>query len=184
MDVRELIGKLAGSAISPGHVPGGKPALTAVDISASLTGLRKGETALMRVKYALDESSLPALHEAAREAACNMAEHQRWRRDAEFQRRIAVLAELASEHVVLPNLCRRCSGRGELSSRKGVVILCLSCCGMGTREAPDAVRAKRMGLDRSSYTRTWESRLRGLIFVLQHWEADAVRSVRRHMRWH
>jgi uncharacterized phage protein len=165
MDPREALGRLAAGCIDPGRIPGGGQfhGLTPEDVAAAMAGLDRETTLLLRAKYAGDDSVLPELEHLAVWASMDLA--RRWRADSV---RMRALIRLALDHVIRPQTCPKCEGRGTRIRR--VIELCPKCGGTGRWELAEAEKARQVDIDPTRWHRLWRSRWADIVSLLQHWE--------------
>lgn len=133
----EILRKLTAKTADLRGVPGGGiPDLSVEEIAGALAGLPDGPHYLARAVWCGDESSIRALLlvtvEASRQFPARLVLYPGMLQD---------LAAFALAAVVVPNLCYRCAGRGNLYGRGGVVTTCDVCHGTGQGQPePDNVR--------------------------------------------
>lgn len=148
--------------------------LTGAESAAVLQGLGHGprDVAVYRTHY-----SLPALRQLERSltfAAASMAVREQWRmrKTKTLIREIAVLA--ISEKYF--NICTVCQGTTWKKDR----TRCRSCNG-GIARRSQRECAAFLGMDHKNYARLWESRVMRLEQLLDEWEEEVRRAIRRQL---
>lgn len=176
MSAAELLAKLSTGSTQRLTVPGGAiPELTQSDIAAALTGTEKSAELLVRIKYAgdTDYKTRRNLEILTLIAAADLANHYDWNLER-GKNRLEPLAILAIDLVINPPLCRRCHGRGDIISTRGVVRICPACNGFRLGKMTDTDKSKRVGVHRNKWPKIWEPRLKLLICELRSWEVQAL----------
>lgn len=93
--------------------------------------------------------------------------------------RVAVLDEMAS-----PPQCQKCYGRGNVKTRTTVLVTCTACDGRGTVPVSDRQRAAALGVNESSFRRTWRGAYLWLLAHCTDAEAEARRQLSRRLGNH
>ena len=91
------------------------------------------------------------------------------------------LAELAVHEATSSELCRRCKGKGYISTGY-MVIDCFNCLGSGVLKRTEKFRARFVGLDLRQWRRTWQGRFRREILgIFDGFEDDLQKALNRRL---
>lgn len=146
--------------------------LSRSEIAGLLSGLSNNAMNLALAKYAGDLSSERKLWSCVYLHAVDMALAESWK----IQRgrpTVANMAYLAVFEVVRPNRCNKCKGTGFVRIKQ-----CGCCAGSGYKLISGNAIAEAIFIDKSNYSRTWESRYVGVLNYVQAIDAEVNRAVR------
>ena len=91
------------------------------------------------------------------------------------------LAELAVHEATASELCRRCKGKGWISTGY-TMIDCFSCLGSGVLKKTEKFRARFVGISRQKWQETWKDRFRREILgIFDVFEYDIQRALRKRL---
>lgn len=177
MDVAELMAMMTPHGPKPGHVPGGIPSLTALDVAGAMgMGHLKPEwAALVLVKYCGDSSPVHGLwsiwfRRLMRHKAC-----QGWETIPGQVERLSIstLDEAIGSHA-----CRRCGGTGA-GIIDGSLKACPACDGLGRQYPGERQMAGALLVSRHAYRTQWAGRVDWCRRELQGWERQALGAISR-----
>lgn len=166
-DKRELLALLAARGLSPGHVAGGMPTLTQLEIAGMMAPLSKCECALLRAKYAIDAADY----------------HRFWAYWFEYLMgqgwvtkkpgAIEALSMITWREQVSANRCGLCDGTwGWPVENKWRACPC--CAGHGVVYMSNREVARGMGFKDEGLKAPWPDRLDWARRQLVHWDDCAL----------
>ncbi|HUV92193.1 MAG TPA: hypothetical protein VMV80_03825 [Anaerolineales bacterium] len=158
---------------------GGIPSLTPEDVSASLALIPITGPALLVRTMSGDLSSLRPLQQAFRHHVAHMAMLKHWKNGPKYNDYFEGLCEAVLHFYLVPNICGRCKGRGEVKQRDGRILKCPVCDGAGRRDADDKAKARAAGIPISFWMDTWSDRYTMAWDLLTAWDGQADDSARR-----
>lgn len=137
--------------------------LTGHDIAAALATIKGSDAPsnLMRAKYCDDPREARRLL-----ALINGAIIASTRIDDQFRSNVAMLA---LQEVIVPNLCRKCGGVGEVMVM-ALRVQCKACCGSGIGRHSDAHYIDAIGCTREQWRFTIEREFGVLMAIVTEWE--------------
>ncbi len=147
----EMLTKLNPKAgISEGY--GGIPELTTSDIAACLSGADDIGLMILLRGVNGDTSSHQAAHEKLLKAVIRLAKEKKWKVNNSGEN-IVNLLNLCLIEYICPIKCPTCKGTGLYRYRE-----CTTCHGTTNYTLNNTQRAKLIGVHKSRYGRTWQSR--------------------------
>ncbi len=181
IDAAELMAMMTAHGIQIGHVPGGRPKITALDMAGAM-GIAHVETRyqmLALAKYCLDD---PAKHQAWSFWFQDRLAHYREQR-AEWKRgQIDVLCSYTLEEATSANVCTRCDGVGSVLPGE-LRRECGRCRGTGKAYPGDSAMARLLGVDRRCLEKVWQPRIAECRRELQRWEYVALLGLATGLGW-
>ena len=141
----EVIGMLQPRSVDWRGVRGGTSRITMMDIAHAMGGLTQQQTAVVRAKYAKDESVTAELVRHMLVATSANKDIQELNASKRLKRgQLPGMIFLAIKEIVEPALCGNCSGRAVIHKRGGLVEACSSCNGSGHKAMSKAAQLRYM----------------------------------------
>lgn len=152
---------------------GGHPAwLTPMDVAAACAGIPEPHGSLLLAKYCDDQRAavraIGAVVDDLMRAGCAL--------------NAMILAVVVIELHISGPKCSRCSGRGQITRRNGVVSNCERCSGTGRLSAPSTEIARRARLKVEDYRKHCKQAVKAVQRALEVGETTAIEHVFCRMR--
>lgn len=172
--------KLEPAIVSPYHISGGKPEITAADIAAALTGAKPIALWIARAKYLADPVAEGHIRGWMLAAAITVAHRDGWKQ-VSFPRKVK-LASIAANDVI-PTRCPTCKSRKLVPSREANLTgePCPQCAGSGIILLGPQDKADILGVKLKTWRNTWQARLFAIIHHYRENEWDALTRVNLHL---
>lgn len=154
------------------------------DIAAGLAGLPEGETAALMAKHMHDPQAFRRLRAQLLNRAARLALEQNWKGYRASEKRadphhrqpvkLGPLVDLAIDELLRASVCPSCRGSTRSENKKRA---CQRCGGTGRLNYSASQRARRVGIDKSNWKRTWSSRYESIYRTGREWESRGLRHV-------
>ena len=163
----EILAMLTPKSVRIGHVPGGIPSMTQMDVAAMMAKCSPCECSLLR---AIHTKELGEFYRA-RAYWFTFLKTQGWTKNIQ---RVEVIANLTFDNYVNDPRCKSCNGtKGLIIDSKWVA--CDSCKGRGTRVLTDMEIARKLELTRLQSP--WDERVSFARRRIHIWYCDAVKKL-------
>lgn len=174
---KALLARMAVHGLDYSGVGTGGPEITAQDVAFACSGTSVGGYLVALSKWVHDSSVQDALYYHAYLAAVDVAARDRWR-VPKGQERVRKLSRMAIGELVNPMKCALCQGRAEIWPRgTSTPIACPRCGGTGSRRLRASEMARVIGVDDSTWSRSWAGKYEALYRLYADWELDALKQI-------
>jgi hypothetical protein len=153
----ELLAMLTLHGIRIGHVPGGIPQLTPLDVAGALGMMhdRRG-AAMLLAKYTMDSEAMRSCMAHWRMMVARQGYLMGWGHDD----RQKLVADYTYAEWLDAQRCRSCKGVGEQMTQHGKVLKCDACDGTGLRKIGLRAPARALGMSAEGYRKSaWPMRV-------------------------
>lgn len=174
----KILAKLAAKAsgMDPSIPATDKSGMTQADVAASLAGTHRGAVLLIRVKWAHEVGLCDELVRLSLAEASKFA--YKWKKSKHMRPGLVrSMITIALEEVINPRQCGKCSGRGIVYKKFGVVEECRICEGTGRKSRSMRSIAGELDIPRESWRREWRFRYVQIVSMLNDWENEALRNM-------
>lgn len=152
---------------------GGLPAVSNEEIMAALASVRS-----RFAQFTADAAALVEVRGGLHRWARCRARRERWPRLPRGG--LVRLCDLSLHEHLTPNLCRHCSGRGELLIDERLVD-CGQCDGAGTKLECETCRCQKVGVPYHGWLRQWRGRQAAIASHLQAETGAALATIVREL---
>ena len=149
--------------------------LTAALVSAAMAGANPIGVNMLKAAYAGDRTAHKALYGQFYDVLISLAKIQRWkfREKAKKELRLRALVDIAMFDIIVAIPCPECKG----SKLDPIKKPCPVCRGIGKRRITGIDFAAVLGIDESTWRKTWEPRYSEFVQILQENLYDSRRYI-------
>lgn len=149
--------------------------LSPMMVAAALAGIERPAYLLLRYIWCQDETVYPELLSEVEHMVKGLALIEEWHGFA-AEEKIQALSTLALRYFNHHPLCKTCNGTGIVK-----ITSCLQCFGSGKQRLTHSVLANAVGVHRSNWLRSWDSKFNLVLAVLGEWEDSACGHIQKRL---